>query len=99
VDRIVRQGRQIQIGGVSFAGDCGIRCVRLRVNKGPWSEAILEPALSAYTWTRWAAQLNAAPGDWLEANAQDNTGAWQELAEGNPFPSGLTGPTVVKVVA
>jgi hypothetical protein len=31
----------------------------------------------------------------LEANAQDDAGAWQELVEGGPFPSGMSGPTLV----
>ena len=84
-------------GGVSFAGDRSIRAVRVRADGGAWTPAVLETPLSNFTWTRWTADLPAAAGAALEANAQDCTGAWQELQQGNPFPTGPTGPTVVKV--
>ena len=95
IDRIRRDGTLVEFGGVSFAGTRGIRAVRVRANGGSWQPARLEPALSAYTWTRWVAQLSAAEGAVLEANAQDNSGNWQELSEAGPFPSGMSGPTIV----
>jgi hypothetical protein len=97
VDRMARVDGKLRAGGVSFAGDRAIRAVRVRRNRDPWIPATLEPSLSPYTWTRWCAELDAKPGDVLEANAQDARGCWQELTEGNPFPNGLAGPTVVKV--
>ncbi len=95
IDHMRRDGALLQFGGVSFAGTRPIRAVRVRANGGAWQAARTEPALSGYTWTRWVAQLPAQEGAVLEANAQDCTGAWQELHEGNPFPTGLTGPTLV----
>jgi DMSO/TMAO reductase YedYZ molybdopterin-dependent catalytic subunit len=95
IDRIKRDGSMVEFGGVSFAGTRTIRAVRVRANRGPWQAARLEPALSPYTWTRWAAQIPAAQGAVLEANAQDATGAWQELSEAGPFPTGMSGPTIV----
>jgi DMSO/TMAO reductase YedYZ molybdopterin-dependent catalytic subunit len=95
IDQMRREGQYIEIGGVSFAGSRGIRAVRVRANNGPWQPATLEPALSPYTWTRWTARLAALPGVVVEANAQDYAGRWQSLTEGNPFPNGLTGPTIV----
>ncbi len=95
IDHVRRDGPLAEFGGVSFAGSRGIQAVRVRANRGPWQPARLEPALSSYTWTRWAAQLPAAEGSILEANAQDKTGAWQELVQGGPFPSGMSGPTIV----
>jgi Oxidoreductase molybdopterin binding domain len=97
VDRMARVDGKLRVGGVSFAGARAIRAVRLRTNRDPWIPATLEPTLSAYTWTRWCVELNARPGDVLEANAQDADGSWQELAEGDSFPNGLAGPTVVRV--
>ena len=94
IDHIRRDGPLVAFGGVSFAGSRGIKAVRVRANGGTWQPARLEPALSPYTWTRWASQLPAAEGTLLEANAQDGSGAWQELVEGGPFPSGMSGPTV-----
>jgi DMSO/TMAO reductase YedYZ molybdopterin-dependent catalytic subunit len=95
IDRMRRDGQYIEFGGVSFAGSSGIRAVRVRADRRPWQPAILEPALSPYTWTRWTARLVAPLGALLEVNAQDGSGRWQALVKGNPFPSGLTGPTVV----
>ena len=97
VDRMMRANGKLRAGGVSFSGDRGISAVRIRANQGPWTPAVLEPPLSDYTWTRWCAELEANPGDLLEANAQDRYGSWQELSEGKPFPSGLAGPTLVRV--
>ena len=95
IDRMRRDGPLLELGGASFAGDRGIRAVRVRANNGPWEPARLEAPLSAYTWTRWAAQLRAPDGARIEANAQDGCGTWQELAGGNPFPNGPYGPTIV----
>lgn len=95
IDHQRRDGRYLQFGGVSFAGTRGIRQVRVRADRGPWQPVRLEPAISNYTWTRWIGQLAVAPGTTIEANAQDGTGAWQELAESGPFPGGVAGPTIV----
>ena len=97
VDRMARVDGKVRVGGVSFAGDRAIRAVRVRSNRDRWIPATLEPSLSPYTWTRWCVELNANPGDVLEANAQDAHGSWQDLTESNPFPNGLAGPTLVKV--
>jgi len=95
IDRLHRDGPLVEFGGVSFAGSRSIKAVRVRANSGPWQPARLEAPLSSYTWTRWSAQLAALQGTLLEANAQDNTGAWQELVAAGPFPSGMSGPTIV----
>lgn len=97
VDGMVRVDGRLRVAGVSFAGDRGISAVRVRANSGSWTEATLERSLSSYTWTRWCVELNAKPGDLLEANAKDTCGQWQELNAGAPFPTGPTGPTIVKV--
>ena len=95
IDRIHRDGPLVDFGGVSFAGTRGIKAVRVRANGGPWQAARLETALSPYTWTRWVAQLTASEGAVIEANAQDDGGNWQKLAPEGPFPSGMSGPTIV----
>lgn len=95
IDHLRRDGDRVEFGGVSFAGTRGIRNVRVRANGGNWEPVRLEPPLSPYTWTRWAAQLKAPAGALIEANAQDGCGAWQELIAGNPFPNGPSGPTII----
>ena len=94
IDHMQRDGNLLQFGGVSFAGTRSIREVRVRANRGEWQQARTERPLSPYTWTRWTAQIKAPEGALIEANAQDGSGAWQELSEGNPFPNGPSGPTV-----
>lgn len=95
IDHLRRDGALLQFGGVSFAGTRGIQAVRVRANRSDWQPAHLEPTLSPYTWTRWIAQLQAQPDSLIEANAQDKTGAWQELTPASPFPTGPAGPTIV----
>lgn len=95
IDYMRRNGALLEFGGVSFAGSRGIRAVRVRANRGPWETARTEPPLSSYTWTRWFAQVRAAEGALIEANAQDGSGLWQELSAGDPFPNGPSGPTIV----
>lgn len=95
IDHMRRHSELLTFGGVSFAGTRGISSVRVRANHGDWQAAHLEPALSPYTWTRWAAELKAPPGAVIEANAQDGSGAWQKFSVGHTFPNGPSGPTIV----
>ena len=95
IDHMRRDGAVLELGGVSYAGSRGVKAVRVRANSGLWQPAHMEAPLSPYTWTRWTAQVRAPEGTTVEANAQDGSGSWQELAEGNPFPTGPAGPTIV----
>jgi DMSO/TMAO reductase YedYZ molybdopterin-dependent catalytic subunit len=95
IDHMRRDGNLLQFGGVSFAGTRGVRSVRVRAQGGPWQPAKLEQSISPYAWTRWIAQVSAGTGAVVEANAEDNTGAWQDLNPVNPFPNGPSGPTIV----
>ena len=101
IDRMKRVDGRVRFGGVSFAGTRSIRSVRVRAHTNgvtcAWAPAAIEAPLSPFTWTRWVAEIDAPAGSILEANAQDGGGAWQELSEGNPFPTGLTGPTLARV--
>ncbi len=94
IDRLERQGERIEAGGVSFAGDRGIRAVEVRTDVTSWTAATLESPLSGDTWTRWRVSLSAAGATQLQARAQDGEGHWQEETEGPLFPDGVTGPTI-----
>lgn len=96
IDRVSTADGVIRAGGVSFAGDRGIRAVQLRADGGPWIGATLEAPLSGETWTRWYAELPAGSRE-LEARAQDGEGRWQESQEGPLFPDGVTGPTIRRI--
>jgi hypothetical protein len=94
IDRVVPRDGALHVGGVSFAGDRGVSRVMVRADDGAWKDAILERALSAYTWNRWHARLDVASATRIAARALDGTGNWQDSKEGPLFPDGIRGPTV-----
>jgi DMSO/TMAO reductase YedYZ molybdopterin-dependent catalytic subunit len=98
IDRVIRAGGELQVGGVSFAGVRGIRGVEARIDQGPWIPMRLEPALSVYTWTRWHGALPLQPtAQVVEVRAQDGTGQWQLAHEKPQFPDGVAGPTIRRI--
>ena len=97
IDRVVSENGRLLAGGVSFAGDRGIRRVTVRAGEGPWVDAELERPLSPYTWTRWRASLPVASARQVEARAMDGAGRWQDSTEGPLFPDGVRGPTIKSV--
>lgn len=98
IDRIRRNGEQALAGGVAFAGIRGVNRVEVRAGQGPWVEAQLEAPISAYTWTRWKANLAIPEGAAVvEARAADGTGAWQATSESPLFPDGVKGPTIKRL--
>lgn len=102
VDRIVREGSRLRVGGVSFAGIRGIRQVQVRSvsedSTSPWVDAKLEPPLSEYTLTRWKAEIETLRNaGFVEARALDGTGAWQRESERPLFPDGMAGRTLRRI--
>ncbi|MBY0505019.1 MAG: molybdopterin-dependent oxidoreductase [Bryobacteraceae bacterium] len=98
IDRIAREGEQLRLGGVAFAGVRGIERVEARVDQGPWAPMSLEPALSIYTWTRWQGTVAAtANAQLVEVRAQDGQGRWQLPQEKPQFPDGVAGPTIRRI--
>jgi hypothetical protein len=97
IDRVMNSGAALAVGGVSFAGDRGIRRVIVRADGGDWVEAELEAPLSPYTWTRWRATLPVQAAKQVEARAMDGLGNWQDPQEGPLFPDGVRGPTVKRL--
>jgi hypothetical protein len=97
VDRVVRDGGRLRIGGVSFAGLRGIRQVQIRAGQGDWLDAALEAPLSRFTWTRWQSELDADGAASVEARALDGHGRWQAVRESPLFPNGVAGPTIRKL--
>jgi DMSO/TMAO reductase YedYZ molybdopterin-dependent catalytic subunit len=43
----------VPVGGIAFAGARGISRVEVRVDEGPWQEAVLRTPLSETTWVIW----------------------------------------------
>ena len=98
IDHVSREGGQLRLTGVSFAGVRGIQRVEARVDQGPWISLPLEPALSVYTWTRWQGLIPASLiAQMVEVRAQDSTGNWQLAQEKPQFPDGAAGPTIRRI--
>ena len=98
IDRVSREGHQLRLTGVSFAGVRGIQRVESRVDNGPWISLQLEPALSVYTWTRWQGLIpSSSIAQMVEVRAQDGTGNWQLAQEKPQFPDGVAGPTIRRI--
>jgi DMSO/TMAO reductase YedYZ molybdopterin-dependent catalytic subunit len=89
----------IDVAGVTFAGDRGVRQVQVSTDGGQsWREAELKPGLSPYTWQLWRARVEPQPGirD-IRVRATDGAGQLQVAAEAPPFPSGATGNHTVSI--
>jgi DMSO/TMAO reductase YedYZ molybdopterin-dependent catalytic subunit len=93
---------EVPIGGVSFAGDRGIRAVEYSLDEGKsWQPAQVKPALATNTWQLWTARPTLAPGRYtLKVRATDGLGELQTAQEAEPLPDGATGyHAVIMVVA
>ncbi|MDX1980210.1 MAG: molybdopterin-dependent oxidoreductase [Bryobacteraceae bacterium] len=97
IGRVQTHAEGLVATGVAFAGDRGIRAVRLRADGGAWVDAALESPLSPHTWTRWRCVIPVRSAQLIEARAQDGAGNWQADKETPLFPGGVEGPTVIKV--
>lgn len=97
IDRIRRTDGALRVGGASFTGVRGVKAVQIRADQGRWVDAQLEAPLSPYTLTRWYGVIPTGEAQFVEARAQDGTGAWQATTEGAIFPDGMSGPTVRRV--
>jgi DMSO/TMAO reductase YedYZ molybdopterin-dependent catalytic subunit len=82
----------VDIDGVAWAGDRGVKSVEVRIDNGPWQPAMLSRAISKATWVQWWLRWDATPGSHtIEARATDGTGATQTATPSEPAPSGATG--------
>lgn len=98
IDGLRRMGSgQLAVAGVAFAGSRGIQRVQVRADQGGWVDALLEPRLSGYTWTRWQALLPDAAAKQVESRAQDGEGRWQSSTATPLFPDGMQGPTIKEI--
>jgi DMSO/TMAO reductase YedYZ molybdopterin-dependent catalytic subunit len=90
----------VQLAGVAFAGTRGIAKVEFSTDGGrSWSEANLQPPLSAYTWVLWTATwATSSEGSYqLQVRATDGTGALQSTSQAMSFPSGSSGYHTIQI--
>jgi hypothetical protein len=90
-----------RISGIAFAGNRGISRVEVSVDGGTnWADAMLKPALSAYSWVLWYYDWNVvAPASGsrtrIVARATDGAGELQTSDSEPPYPSGATGYPII----
>lgn len=90
----VRPGDTVELGGVAYAGNRGIRIVEFSPDDGKmWQEAEIKAPLGKHTWVLWAAAWKvAAAGDYrLRVRATDGLGVRQASVEAATLPNGATG--------
>lgn len=92
----------VPVAGVAWAQHRGISGVQVRVDDGPWMDAMLSPSASADTWVQWVYRWDTAgvpPGSHrLTCRAIDGTGAVQIATPSSVAPDGATGYHSVNVV-
>jgi len=88
----------VAIAGVAWAQHRGIAGVEVRVDDGPWNDAVLGPDGGIDSWRQWVWRWPATPGTHtIQARATDRAGAVQTPSVRSPFPSGATGWPRVEV--
>ncbi|MFF0413251.1 molybdopterin-dependent oxidoreductase [Kitasatospora sp. NPDC004745] len=92
---------EVTVAGTAWATHRGVAAVEVRVDGGPWRQALLAADGGPDLWRQWShTWAGATPGTHrLEARATDATGAVQTEERATPFPAGATGwhSTVVTV--
>jgi DMSO/TMAO reductase YedYZ molybdopterin-dependent catalytic subunit len=94
-------GKQIEVGGIAFAGFRGIQKVEVSTDGGvTWQLAQLKPALSKDSWVFWTYQWRPTKsGDYkITARATDGTGATQNAQKQGTVPNGATGYHQITVI-
>ena len=82
----------VPVGGIAFAGARGISRVEVRVDGGPWQEAMLRTPLSETTWVLWRYDWPFQEGRHeLEVRCAELDGTAQIEKERGNRPSGATG--------
>ena len=95
-----RVGSPTVVAGIAFGGDRGISKVEVSTDGGEtWSPALLETALSPYTWVRWMYRwMPPTPGVvTIRARAYDGEGAPESSMWAPPHPDGASGLPVMAV--
>ncbi|HRN29278.1 MAG TPA: molybdopterin-dependent oxidoreductase [Terrimesophilobacter sp.] len=82
----------VTVAGVAWAQHTGVSRVEVRVDDGPWSDAVLADAISADTWRQWWFEWDASGGGHeLTVRATDANGVVQTAEYADVVPDGATG--------
>lgn len=82
----------VTVAGVAWDQHVGVSKVEVRVDGGPWQQAILAADASIDTWRQWHWTWDAPRGSHvLQVRAFDAAGNPQTEAQAPPAPNGATG--------
>ncbi|MFD4643038.1 molybdopterin-dependent oxidoreductase [Lentzea sp. NPDC058436] len=80
------------IAGTAWAQPKGVAKVEVRIDGGPWQEAVLGTDVSDTTWRMWRVEVDLRQGSHtVECRATDKSGLTQDQARLDPVPDGATG--------
>ncbi|MGH3449519.1 MAG: molybdopterin-dependent oxidoreductase, partial [Haloechinothrix sp.] len=86
------QAGEVVVAGVAWAQHRGISAVQVRMDGGPWQDALLTEPVSADTWRQWRTTFDASAGTRrFEVRATDGNGDMQTAERVPPFPAGSSG--------
>ncbi len=84
----------IEVSGIAFTGDRGVRQVEVSLDSGAtWQSATVKPPLSPYSWVLWRldSRIDRKGGTDLVARTTDGGGDLQPSERKNPAPDGAQG--------
>lgn len=84
----------IEVSGIAFTGDRGVRQVEVSLDSGAtWQSATVKPPLSPYSWVLWRldSRIDREGGTDLVARTTDGGGDLQPSERKNPAPDGAQG--------
>ncbi|GAB2748121.1 molybdopterin-dependent oxidoreductase [Amycolatopsis magusensis] len=83
---------KVRLGGIAWAQHTGIDRVEVRLDRGPWQEAMLSKEVNLDTWRMWWHELEVPQGTHqVFCRAVDKTGYVQTEDRAGTVPDGATG--------
>ncbi|SFK82853.1 DMSO/TMAO reductase YedYZ, molybdopterin-dependent catalytic subunit [Amycolatopsis sacchari] len=83
---------KVRVAGIAWAQHTGIDRVEVRLDGGPWQQAVLSAEVSTDTWRMWWAEVDAPAGSHSVAvRATDRDGYTQTDQIADVVPDGATG--------
>ncbi|SDY58392.1 DMSO/TMAO reductase YedYZ, molybdopterin-dependent catalytic subunit [Amycolatopsis xylanica] len=82
----------LRVSGIAWAQHTGIERVEVRLNQGPWQQAMLSAEVTKDAWRMWWLDVDVPKGTHqLFVRATDQTGYTQTEARADVVPDGATG--------
>ena len=83
---------RVTVAGIAWSQPTGISRVEVRMDGGPWHEAVLATEVSGDTWRMWRADFEVGPGNHtVQSRATDANGVTQTEVRTEVVPDGASG--------